>query len=225
MANEPNDTSASNSATPAVPAAAVAPTPAPVVAAESPAAPPPVPDADPKWLDARLAQATRSGTAKALEQLGVTDIDAAKAIIAQHAERLDAEKTATEKNTELESKLAATKTQADNDRAILTEQAARMVAALTDEQKAEVAGLSSENDPASQLKVIAALAPRWTREVAPPPAAPPAGNTLPGTKAPPESNVLPTDHAGIYANLQTSNPYAAATYLAANHRAIHPNLK
>ena len=176
--------------------------------AAAPAAPPPpaaaaaaASDGEPNWLPARLERERKA----VLKALGVENVDDAKAALA-----------------ELDAALKATK--AENE-ALSTALAAHVKGALeplTDAQRAAVLALAPD-DPAAQLRALEALRPTWASPasappaVAAPPTATPPADTSAGRSAPNDGAATsPPDHKAIHAELEKTNPVAAARYAVAH---------
>ncbi len=175
----------------------------PVVPAEpvtAPAKKATPPKEDEAWIGERLERERN----KLLKDLGVTDMDAAKAAIKSANESAESKKSSEQKAVELTGKLAQIDAEKNRLLAITTEHAARMIGVLTAEQQAAVRNVAGE-DPALQLKAVHALAPTWAKEAptssAPAPTAPAA--IVPGA---------PANVKTEYATMKQSNPFAAAAY-------------
>jgi hypothetical protein len=102
-----------------------------------------------------------------------------------------------------------------------------MMAVLKPEQQEAVKKLAQE-DPAQQLKAIAALAPTWSAaEAAQQQAnqsAPAPANTAPAANnAPPAADPnSPPDHKANYQQLRGENPFKAAVYGQTHMREVFP---
>lgn len=246
-------------AAPATPAASAAPVPAtaPAPAAVAPpaVAPPQVPSAQPTtegkppWLDERLAQAKEQERKAFLRELGVSDPDEAKRILAEAKAREEKEKTAAQKHAESETER---KRLADRNallEAAVVATAQREMAALSPTRQAQIKAAAGE-DPAAQSRMIAIFAPGWQEDdaraavaaqaaaqaaqvaaaaqappPAPPAAAPPAALPPPATTAAPPAGPAPaspttTNHLAVYEQLKQVNPFAAGRYYLQNQRAI-----
>jgi len=119
-------------AAPATPAPAAAP--APAVTATSTAG------GEPGWLPQRLEQARTTERNRILQELGVTDLGAARNAI------------------QASQQLPEVRTQAEQMRTTIVEHAARQMAVLTPEQQALIKELPGVGeDPAAQLKAIGAM--------------------------------------------------------------------
>lgn len=204
-------TTAPAAAPPAPPAAA-----APAPAAAAPAAAAPADQSDPAWLEGRLARAKESERRAILNELGIDDPIKAKAALAAAKAAEEANKSSEQRAAELAAKLGTTQAEAERLRGIASEHAGRMMAVLTDEQKAAVVAIAGD-DPAAQLRTIGALAPTWAKQAAPTtdaaPAAPKPATTAPAAAAPAAvSPGSPPDHKSTYSQLRHSNPFEAAAY-------------
>lgn len=228
-------------ATPAPPIAAPANPPAPAAPAPiaAPAAPPaapapPAPDAAdpgdgslPKWVAARLEQAKRSAAADVLRAIGAETPEAAADAVKRARAAADAEKTAAQQAAEAQQRAATLQKERDDLHTTVGTVATAQLSALTAEQRAAVTAIAGDN-PAAQLRTIAALRPTWT-VVAPPAAAPapaapappaapppppaPPANTAPQAGAPPAgSPPAVTDHLAVLKGLEVTNPIRAARY-------------
>jgi hypothetical protein len=225
---------------PAAPApqapAAPAPAPAPAAQPAAPAAGETVvptiasqPQGDPNWLKDRIAQAKRSAEseaqAKLLKDLGVDNVEAAKARIAAAKAAEDASKTELQKVTERANALAAEAARATKLAEVVSARAGYELASLTEAQQQAVKDLAGD-DPAMQLQTIdrlkkgglltaaapsapaapaapAAAAP--AAPAAPPPIAAPA-STAPVTQGPPPGSAAPQtddDLRKAYQRVQT----------------------
>lgn len=202
------DTTVTTPAAPAAPAAA------------APAVPPQA--EDPTWFKPRLEAAKTAAERKVLADLGVTDVAAAKAVLAAAKATADAGKTAEQRASELAASLTTAQTEADRHRAIINEHAARMLGVLTPKQQDLVKGLAGD-DPGLQLSTIQKLTDSGVLVIdddAPPP---PPANTAPPPNAPGGSpGTSPPDHQATYAALRTSNPFKAAAYGANNPSVYQP---
>lgn len=223
-------TTAGEPAPAAPPAPAPNPQPAPVAAAP-PAAPAPPNEphvGEPGWLPERLKRAEESARAAVLKELGITDPAQAKAALDAAKAAEEAQKTQAQKDAERIATLTQSSSRLAEAEAVAKARADYEMAKLTEVQKAAVAGLAGE-DPISQLRAITALAPTWGQQAAPAPAAPsapaapviPASSTTAGA-APAPATISGTDHKGRLAELQKTNPVAAAHYLAAHTKEIYP---
>lgn len=190
-----------------------------------PAAPPSPPvQPDPGWLNPRLAEAKQAEANRILKELGVSDLDAAKAAIADSAARAEASKSAEQKAAELAAKLNSTQTEAQRHAAIISEHAARMLGVLSEKQQALVKSFAGD-DAAQQLSTIQKLTDSGVLVIeddAPPPPPPPATTAPPPTAPNGAPGTSPPDHAATYAQLKQSNPFAAAAYGARNPSVYQP---
>ena len=214
----------------AAPAQTATPAAAPPVAASA------AQDQEPAWLKPRLDQHAKSIETRVLKELGVTDIAAAKAAIADANARAEATKTVEQKNTELTAKLAG----ADRATAAITAHAGRMLGALSDKDQKLVRSLAGD-DAIAQLEVIGKLAdaavvtltettttsatPGATVATAAPAqqAKPAPATTAPAAAAPPSASSQQVDHKSVYAELEKTNPVRAASYLRQHMQHIYPS--
>lgn len=197
---------------PVVPPAA-APTPAPPSAVTDPA--------DPTWLKPRLERERLAG----LRAAGFASEAEAKAAGDALKAKADADKTADQRAREATEALAAEKARVASLSGTMTEYAARMMVGLTPEQTAAVQSIAGD-DPQKQVAAITALAPTWAKAqsdaaaaaaaAAPPPAAPLPSTTAPAAGAPGGVVPPPSDVKGQYAQIRSSNPFAAASFGNAN---------
>lgn len=166
-------------------------------------------EGDPAWVAGRLERER----AKIFKDLGIDNPDDAKKAIAEQRARVEAAKTTEQKNAELLAQLTAKDADVASYRVTLGEMTARMMVALTDEQKAAVVKLAGD-DPAKQLATINALTPTWTAKTAADAAAVKAApaSTAPGKIAPDGSTAVPSNHRQNYEALQKTNPFEAAAY-------------
>jgi len=250
--------------TTAAPAAAPAPQAAPSApAAATPAAPaaggetviPPLaqPQADPEWLGKRLGQAKKNaedGARKALlAELGVDNIDAAKARIAAAKAAEEATKTEIQKATERAAALEAEAGRAKVLSQIVNERASSEMSSLSDAQQQTVKDLAGD-DPAAQLRTIdrlrkggllgittvsapaapaAPIAPAPAAPAAPAPLAAPA-STAPTAPAPAPAapNTAEDDIKKTYERLRSSphkGDQLAARMMGAQYATVlFPNL-
>jgi hypothetical protein len=182
-------------------------------------------DQNPGWLAARLDQAKRT----ALAELGITDPEKAKKLLADAAKAEDEAKTQGQKLGETSKALEALQAENARQTEILKSHTATQMAALTPERQAAVRALAPDTDPAGQLRTIGVLAATWaaTPPVAPPPVAPPVtppGGTAPPPNAPPPNGtVSPPDRKAEYEALKAKNPHAAAVFLNTHADAIYPH--
>lgn len=208
-------------------AAPVAPVVAPQVAPVAPvaAAPAQAPATgqEPPWAIERLQRAKQTGQSELLAQLGVANIEEARAAVTAQRAKVEAEKTAEQRLAENTTRLAAAE-------AVIVAQATNMMAALTDDQRASVASFipqmramgAAGSDHQLQLAAINALASNWIRPAATAPlaAAPvvaPAATTSPAPGAPPGvAPGSPPDPRALYTAARAVNPFAAAVYGAAH---------
>lgn len=206
----PNGAATTTATTTTEPATAPAAAPAPA-AAQAAADTAPAQTAEPAWLKARLEQAERS----ALHKLGVTDVEAAKKVLAEANALAESRKTAEQKAVEAANEARVAKAEAERLAATVTETSARMLVGLTDEQRAAVIQIAGD-DPSQRIRTIHALQPVWAK-VAPAPAAAPAAAPAPASTAPIASQpgdgtTSPVNHRAVYEQTRESNPFAAAIH-------------
>jgi hypothetical protein len=205
------DTTVTTPAAPAAPAAA------------APAAQPQADD--PTWFKPRLEAAKTAAERKILADLGVTDVAAAKAILAEAKAKADAGKTAEQKTAELEAQLRSVISVSERNAAIVNEQAARLYGSLSEKERA-IVDIAANNDPALRLDAIQKLVDAGVidggDEPAPPKAAPiPAAASTGNAGAPPAPGAhAQPNHLATYTDLQRRNPVHAAHYLITNFDAI-----
>lgn len=178
---------------------------------------------DPHWLPERLDRERRA----MLRELGIENVADAKTALADLKKRRDEEKTAGERAAEALQRAGIAEQNTNALKAAVGEFAARQMIGLTPEQKSAVTSIAGD-DPALQLKAIAALMPTWAT---PPPAVstpsgtttPPATSTdtAPGPNAPPAVIESPTNHRANYEALRKTNPFAAAAYAVAHPTEIY----
>ncbi len=203
----------------AIPAALIAPavdpaTPAPVGAPVSLTS---------DVLKARLAESAASAEAKLLKSLGVTDVEAAKAVIAAAKAAEDAHLSETQKLQKLVDELRPRSERAIELEAQVAAYAQRELAALPDAVRAAVTKHAGE-DPAAIMKMIAQIrdagfltAPAPAPAAAPPPV---IANTAPANAAPPPAAPGVPNHLATWTSLKTTNPVEAARYLLRHRAAI-----
>jgi len=222
-------------------AAPPAPTPAPGPAPDTTAAPPaetaPTTSLDPKWFTERLERAKQTGAQSLLKELGVQSLDEIKAAITAAREAAEKNKTAEQRAAEAAARAKELEQQTERQRALLKEQAGRMLMVLTAEQQQAIIDAAGDN-PEEQLRLIQAFGKTWAEQAkaaaVTPPAAPPApgapqqqqqpaappAQTAPPPNAPPGSGVSsPPDHRAVYQAVRERNPFAAAAYGLANPQA------
>ncbi len=173
-------------------------------------------DTEPHWLSARLERER----ATMLKKLGFESVEDAQASAVEIKTKREAEKTSADKAAE---SLARAKKAEAKEKALteaVSEFASRQMIGLTDEQKAAVTTIAGE-DPAQQLKAIAALQPTWAKaEVAAEAVAAKAVDTAPKANAPAQTTTSETNHRAQYEALRKSNPFAAAAYGVAHPDAV-----
>lgn len=209
-------------------------------------------DKEPAWLPDRLDRARKEGAKAAKEEarkailaeMGIDDPDTIKKIVAEQKKRDDERKTVEQKlaeesaarkkyETDLAQYVEATKTLAGE-----------QLATLSEEQRSAVLALAGD-DPARQIKTIAALRPTWKQQAlaatdqttttsggnsagssqqqpAPAKAPPPKpADTAPPAGAPsPAGSVVTNNHLAVYEALQKSAPFSAPVYYLEHRAAI-----
>lgn len=209
--------------------------PAAPPAQNPPAAAPPAQPADTMTLTtAQLNERLERAKSTVLKDLGVSDLDKAKAAIAAAAKAEEDAKSAAQKLGETAATVKSLNDELERHKAVTRDHASRQLAVLTMEQQAAVKALAGE-DPAMQLRAIDTLRPTWSvapvvaqpQPAAPPSAAPapapPATTAPPAAAAPPAAGPSsPPDHKSEYKALQKTNPVAAAHYLQAHAKQIYP---
>lgn len=177
------------------------------------------PDKEPQWLGARLDRERRS----VLKQLGVENVDDAKAAIAELRKRQDAEKSETDK---LRAELAESQkvaARAATLESVIASQAQVAIASLTESQREAVIKLAGDDAP-KQLSAIEALKPTWavsassvdtTAQTQAQPKQAPL-STSAATPAPSPSASETENHKATYERLLKQDPQRAAAYRLAN---------
>lgn len=169
----------------------------------------------PHWLDARLERERKA----VLRDLGVEDVEAAKAALAELAAKREGEKSAAQRAAELDAALKAERETVGAMRDALNAFASGAMAALSEAQRAAVTAVAGD-DPAKQVRTIEAMRPTWAASAAAPeapaPPSPPA-DTAPARGAPSDGGgVSPPDTRAVYDELRKTNPIIAARYAQAN---------
>lgn len=178
-----------------------------------------VPENEPHWLNARLERERAS----MLKKFGFESVEDAQASATELKVKREAEKTAVDKAAEALSRAKKAETQAKALSETVSEYATRELGGLSEEQKAAVTAIAGE-DPALQLKAIAALQPTWvkaTETAKPVPAK--AIDTAPPANAPAPTATSETNHRAQYEALRKSNPFAAAAYGTMHSVAVFGN--
>lgn len=173
-------------------------------------------EAEPHWLNARLER-ERAAT---LKKAGFESLEDAQASANEIKAKREAEKTTAEKAAD---SLARAKKAEFGEKALkeaVTEFATLQMTTLSAEQKAAVVLIAGE-DPALQLKAIAALAPTWNKPAEAQKVAKAAADTVPPANAPSQTATSETNHRAQYESLRTSNPFLAATYGLAHATDVH----
>ncbi len=204
------------------------------------------PDNDPPWLAKRLERAEKSGEKKAadaakkaiLAELGIEDSDAVKKLLADEKKRADEKKSLEQRLAERDSAEAKRQAELSEYREATKVLAGEQLAALSEEQKTAVLALAGD-DPAKQIKTIAALRPTWKsaapsaviddgkrgaapsatsqQQTAPPPTTPfpkPADTAPPAGAPPPAGSTVTSNHLATYEHLRKVAPISAALYFA-----------
>jgi len=225
-------------APPAAPASSGGATPP---AAAAPPADPAKPNPgqfEPGWLNDRVEQAKRAERTELLKQLGVTDVEAAKAMLEEGKKAKDATKSEVQRLQEQIDALTPTKAQAENYQKQLDTIATTELKKLPPAAQERIKALVGEKpDPIKLLDAIGLAnamteapggtpagqqgqqapgqtpgAPgQGTTPPAPPPMAPPA-NTTGALGGPPSAPRTPTDHFAHWQWLQEKQPMRAAAY-------------
>ncbi len=202
---------------------------------------------DPNWLNDRLTQAKRNAEADLLKDLGVSDKDAAKKLLADGKTAADAQKTELQRKDDEIKALQPHKAQADTYRTALQLRADTELKTLPEAAQTRIKSLVGEGaDPLKVLEAVdlaramapAAGAPAGTNAggqqgqgqpgqgSAPgqgqpqPPVVPAGANTTGALGGPPSAGGSPPDHLAIWTDMQGKNPMAAAQYFLANQQAI-----
>ncbi len=186
-------------ATPAAPAAIAAP-------------PTSEAGADPAWLAKRLERARLS----VLAEMGVENVDNAKAALADLKKRRESEMSETERLVARNAELEASAKVADEYRAAVTERAAAALAGLTPEQR-EFVEESANGDPLRTLRL--ADKARAAFQVTAAPAAKPVpapASTSAASPGPTPASAQSANHLATWESLKASNPVLAAHYLSAH---------
>jgi len=166
-------------------------------------------EGDPHWLNARLERERAS----MLKKLGFETLEEAQATASELKAKREAEKTAAEKAADALTRASKAESKEKALSEAVAEFASRQMIGLTVEQKAAVTVIAGE-DPALQLKAIAALQPTWAKEAAAAVKAEPAKavDTAPPANAPSQTGTSETNHRAQYEALSKTNPFAAAAY-------------
>ncbi len=181
----------------------------------------------PPWMARRLERERTN----LLRDLGVEKTDDARAAIAAHRAKIEADKTELQRLTEERDRLLVSTSELATYRAAVAAQATSELATLTPERRAVVMQLAGEN-PAKQLEALTALRPTWitpppvvaatttAAAVVQPPPLPPPANTAPLAGSPPPNPPPHTDHLSIFEALDKTNPFRAADYYEAHKGSI-----
>lgn len=210
------------------------------VVVAAPAAVAPAPAQEPimstEALNARLDQKARSVRNDLLRELGVEDIESAKATIAEAKTRAAAAKTTEQKLSEAEARAAAAEAEAATATALVADEVAAMLEELPPhiQERVKAAG----NSPVVQKAKIKEIADLFDAAgldlfTDKPPAAaatatattpkPAPANTAPAPTAPPAAGATDIDHKAVYRQLEQENPVRAAAYLSKHVRQIYPS--
>ncbi len=178
---------------------------------------------EPAWLPDRLAQKEKS----LLKDLGVANIDEAKAAVKAAKEAELAKKSLEERYSTVNTDLVQLQQQHKEQGEIIKMRAEAEFSSLTPEQQKAVTDIAGDNH-AKRLQTITALSPTWKK----PESAPkvetkaekkPVGEAKPtsndGTKTAPGSDGE-VDHLAVYESWQSKNPLRAAAYLELHYDAI-----
>lgn len=177
---------------------------------------------------AQLNERLERSRATILKDLGVADIDKAKAAIAAAAKAEQDAKSIADRLADESKQRAKFENEAERHRKVVTEFAARQMIGLTAEQQEAVKAIAGD-DAAAQLHAITALAPTWSKTSAaatttePAKAVTPPNGTAPQPSAPAPTNISPTDHKAVHAALAKTNPFAAAQYAIEHVREVFPD--
>lgn len=179
-------------------------------------------EGEPSWLNERLERERRT----LLKKVGFESVEEAQASAAELKAKRESEKTASDKAAEATLRASAAESSTAALREAVSEFASRQMVGLTAEQKAAVTTIAGE-DPALQLKAIAALTPTWAAAIAPaattPAASAKAVDTAPAANAPAPITTSETNHKAQYESLRKSNPFAAAAYGLAHSADVFGN--
>ena len=210
-----------------VPPAAPAPAPTPTTGA------PPAPAADIVMTSAalgeRLQRAQDATRADVLKELGIEDLNVARAAIKAEADRVEAQKTLEQNVADLKATNETNQATLKSLQETVATRAAHEMTGLTKEQRAAVTVVAGD-DTQRQLQVITALRPTWLTtapDAAPPPGTAPAvvpattGNNAPAPA--PTGATAPTNHAAVYEQMRKdpARAYKSAQYLRQYSREIY----
>lgn len=167
---------------------------------------------EPAWLKPRLEQAQRSAETGVLKRFGVEKPEDLEAKLARLAE-LEKSQLSEQERVSLE--LAELRAKAERAKALeesIGMVASREVSGLNELQKAAVLALAGA-DPAAQLRTIESLRPTWAAmQVSAPAQVTPPAQTSAAPSQPASAQLSQIDHKARFAELQKTNPFAAAAY-------------
>jgi hypothetical protein len=176
---------------------------------------------DHAWVAERLEREQR----KLLKELGVENLDEAKAFMKEIKTRKEADKSHELKAQELATQLASSKEHGEKLASSLKTFASAKMASLSPEQQAAVKAIA-KNDPAAQLETIEALAPTWVAPVEAPKEAvvkPPVANTSSSKDMPAGAVTSPTNRKAEYERMKETNPIYAGRFLLQYQSEIYPD--
>lgn len=172
-------------------------------------------------LNERLARAKKSAIEDALKDLGVENVEAAKAAIAKARELEESKKSEIEKFSERVKALEPEAKRASELSAKLAKYADAELAKLTEAQRDAVVAIAGD-DKARALDTIEALRPTWMAPIAAPSNALPApAKTTASGPAPAATSTPSVDHKAIYEALKAEHPMKAAQYALLHSRDIY----
>lgn len=164
------------------------------------------------WLKPRLEQAQRSAETGILKRFGVEKPEDLEAKLARLAE-LEKSQLSEQERVSLE--MAELRAKAERAKALeesIGMVASREVSGLNELQKAAVLALAG-TDPAAQLRTIESLRPTWAAmQVSAPAQVIPPAQTSAAPSQPASAQLSQIDHKARFAELQKTNPFAAAAY-------------
>lgn len=174
---------------------------------------------DHAWVAERLEREQR----KLLKELGVENLDEAKAALKEIKARKDADKSHELKAQELEQKLAKSTEHGEKLSSSLKTFASAKLASLTPEQQAAVKAIA-KSDPALQLETIEALAPTWaTAAPIKSEATKVIANTSSSRDMPAATVAVATDKKAEYLRMNETNPVMAGRFLLQYRSEIYPD--
>lgn len=193
--------------------------PAPPADPVVPAAPASGENTNPTWLAPRLEQQSKSARQALLKELGVENLDEAKAVLADANTRKEATKSAEQKALEATTKLTQAEQEAKEYKEIVRSQASTRLSSLNEEQRKAVEAVAGD-DPARQLRTIEALSPTWSKKPATVTPAPIVSDTAPPPNQPAAPNGIVPNAKAVWESLKESNPILADRFLLANQKEI-----